>query len=286
MLLAAQQSEKPARSLAMYLETVDQFAELAVKRSGFLKRSPLGFWITSMMAGAYIGLGILLIFSVGSDADPAYRPLIMGASFGIALTLVVFAGADLFTGHTMYMPMGLLRRRVGWSELIGVWAMSWLGNLVGAALLAVLFVYGGGGLVLHSKSGLLMNVAAAKMNAPALALFCRAVLCNWLVCLALWMSGRTTNDAAKCILIFWCLFAFISSGYEHSIANMTIFAVALLGEHPDSVSLAGMFHNLLWVTLGNIASGAGIMGLGYWAASRPMLAKPMLAVSQDAAAGD
>ena len=270
----------------MYLETVDQFAELAAKRSGFLKRSPLGFWITSMMAGAYVGLGIILIFSVGSDVEPAYRALIMGASFGIALTLVVFAGADLFTGHTMYMPLGLLRRRVGWGELASAWTVSWLGNLVGAALLAWLFVLGGGGLVLHSKSGLLMSVAAAKMNAPALALFCRAVLCNWLVCLALWMSARTSSDAAKCIVIFWCLFGFIGSGYEHSVANMTLFAIALLGEHPDSVTVAGMLHNLLWVTLGNIVSGAGIMGLGYWAASRPTLPKPVLVVSQDAAAGD
>jgi formate/nitrite transporter FocA (FNT family) len=97
----------------MYLETVDHFAGVASQRSEFLKRSPLGFWISAMMAGAYVGLGIILIFSVGSDADPAYRALIMGASFGIALTLVVFAGSDLFTGHTMFMPLGLLRGRIG-----------------------------------------------------------------------------------------------------------------------------------------------------------------------------
>jgi nitrite transporter len=270
----------------MYLETVDHFAEVAVKRSDFLKRSPLGFWISSMMAGAYVGLGIILIFSVGSDADPAYRALIMGTSFGIALTLVVFAGSDLFTGHTMFMPLGLLRRRVGWSELGSAWAMSWLGNLVGAGLLALLFVAGGGGAMLHSKSGLLLTVAAAKMTAPASALVARAILCNWLVCLALWMSARMTSDSAKCIAIFWCLFAFIGSGYEHSVANMTLLAIALLGDHPDAVSIAGMAYNLLWVTVGNIIAGAGIMGLGYWAMSRPVRAKPVLVASRDAAAGD
>jgi len=271
---------------AMYLETVDHFAEVALKRSEFLKRSPLGFWISAMMAGAYVGLGIILIFSVGSDADPGYRALIMGGSFGIALTLVVFAGSDLFTGHTMYMPLGLLRRRIGWSELASSWLVSWLGNLVGAGLLAVLFVAGGGGAVLHSKSGLLLTVAAAKMTAPASALFARAVLCNWLVCLALWMSARMTSDAAKCIAIFWCLFAFIGSGYEHSVANMTLLAIALLGEHPDTISVGGMLYNLFWVTLGNIVAGAGIMGVGYWAMSRPVLPKPVLVASRDAAAGD
>lgn len=270
----------------MYLETVDHFASMASKRSEFLKRSPLGFWISAMMAGAYIGLGIILIFSVGSDADPAYRSLIMGASFGIALTLVVFAGADLFTGHTMFMPMGLLRGRIGWSDLASAWAMSWLGNLVGAALLAALFVAGGGGAVLHSKSGFMLTVAAAKMNAPALALFARAVLCNWLVCLALWMSGRTTSDAAKCIVIFWCLFAFIGSGFEHSVANMTLLGIALLSEHPDTISIGGLFYNLFWVTLGNIVSGAFIMGVGYWTMSRPIMAKPVLVSARDAAAGD
>ncbi len=270
----------------MYLETVDQFAEIARKKSDFLKRSPLGFWISAMMAGAFIGLGIILIFSVGSDADPGYRALVMGVSFGIALTLVVFAGADLFTGHTMFMPMGVLRGRVGWSDLGASWSVSWLGNLVGAALLALIFVTGGGGAVLHSKSGFLMMVAAAKMNAPALALFCRAVLCNWLVCLALWMAQRTSSDAAKCIVIFWCLFAFIGSGFEHSVANMTLLGIALLAEHPETISLGGLVHNLLWVTLGNVVSGAVIMGAGYWAMSRPMGTKPVLINPQNAAAGD
>ncbi len=270
----------------MYLDTVDQFAEIAHEKSDFLKRSPLGFWISAMMAGAFIGLGIILIFSIGSDADPGYRALVMGASFGVALTLVVFAGADLFTGHTMFMPMGMLRGRVGWSDLAASWTVSWLGNLAGAGLLAIVFIAGGGGAMLHSKSGLLMTVAAAKMGAPALALFCRAVLCNWLVCLALWMSQRTTSDAAKCIVIFWCLFAFIGSGFEHSVANMTLLGVALLAEHPETISLAGLFHNLLWVTLGNIVSGALIMGAGYWAISRPVRAKPVLVEVQNAAAGD
>jgi nitrite transporter NirC len=85
-----------------------------------------------------------------------------------------------------------------------------------------------------------------------------------------------TNDAAKCIAIFWCLYAFIASGFEHSVANMTLFSIALLADHPASVTLGGMGWNLLWVTMGNIISGAGIMGFGYWAASRvPAVAEPV-----------
>jgi len=268
----------------MFLETVDQFAATAVARSNFLRRSPLGFWISAMMAGAYVGLGIILIFSIGSDVDPAYRGLIMGASFGIALTLVIFAGSDLFTGHTMFMSLGWLRGRVSLGELGGCWAVSWLGNLAGCAVLAVLFVAGGGGAMLHSKSQFIMTVATAKMTAPALSLFARAVLCNWLVCLAIWMSGRMTSDAAKCIAIFWCLFGFIGSGYEHSIANMTLLLIPLLSPHPDTITWGGFAYNMFWVTFGNAVAGALFMATGYWAASRPAAAPatPLHAVSDAA----
>ena len=86
------------------------------------------------------------------------------------------------------------------------------------------------------------------MTAPATEVFVRAILCNWLVCLAIWGSARTDNDAAKCIIIFWCLFAFIAAGFEHSVANMTVFAVSLFSEHPEGVSVAGAAHNLIWAT--------------------------------------
>ncbi len=261
----------------MYLDTVEYFAEVAAKKAAYLKRTPFSFLVSAMMAGAYIGLGIILIFSVGSDIDPAYRPLVMGASFGIALTLVIFAGADLFTGHTMYMSLGLAKRRTTLADLASAWTMSWVGNLVGCAILAAIFVAGGGGAVLNSKSQFFFTVAAAKMNAPALSLFARAILCNWLVCLAIWMSARMTNDTAKCIAIFWCLFGFIGSGYEHSVANMTLFLIALLGHHPETVTWAGLVHNLLWVTLGNIVAGAVFMGLGYTVASASPAAIPAVA---------
>lgn len=247
----------------MFLETVDQFADLAAAKAAFLKRSPLGFWISAMMAGAYIGLGIILIFSVGNSVDESIRPVIMGASFGIALTLVIFAGSDLFNAHTMFMTFGWLRRRTKMRDVLGCWFGSWAGNLAGSLLLAVVFVAGGGG-----KAPLILSVAAAKMSAPALELVARGALCNWLACLAVWTSARMTSDAAKCIAIFGCVYAFSASGFEHSVANMTLLSIALLVPHPATVSLTGLGWNLLWVTLGNLLSGAGIMGLGYFLASR------------------
>ncbi len=248
----------------MYHESIDHFANFADGKVKALKRNPAGFFVGAMMAGAYIGFGIILIFILGSAVDSQIKKLVMGASFGIALTLVVFAGSELFTGHTMYMMFGWLRKTTSSANLAMVWLIVWIGNLAGSAFVGSLFVLGGASGIVDVSDSFVNHVAGSKMNAPAIELFARGILCNWLVCLALWMSGRTTNDAAKCIVIFWCLFAFIASGFEHSVANMTLFSIALLGKHPESVSLLGMGHNLLWVTLGNLLSGSLFMALGYW----------------------
>lgn len=257
----------------MFADTVSKLSEMGAGRARFLEENPLGFWISSMMAGIYVGFGILLIFSLGSALDPSVRPLVMGGAFGLALILVVFAGADLFTGHTMSMTLSVLERRASWHGLAAVWATSWLGNLAGALLLAALFVAGGGGQITTAPSELIYKAAAAKMNMEAGALLARAILCNWLVCLAIWMAARIAHEGARMIAIAWCLFAFIASGYEHSIANMTIFGVALLSPHPDTVTWPGMGWNLFWVTLGNTIAGALFMAGAYWTASRRLNAR-------------
>ncbi len=87
------------------------------------------------------------------------------------------------------------------------------------------------------------------------------------MCLALWTSGQAKSDVAKCILIFWCLFAFIASGFEHSVANMTLLSIALFFPHGDTVSWLGFANNLTWVTLGNIAGGGVFVGGMYWLAT-------------------
>lgn len=268
----------------MYAETIDGFTKAAEKKLAAMRQHPGGFFVSSMMAGAYVGIGIILIFTLGSQVPPEFQKLVMGATFGIALTLVVIAGAELFTGHTMFMA---LRGYRGMGTVLDVgasWGMTWIGNLAGALGLVALFALGGGGGLLASPDTLVMKVAAAKMNAPALSLFARAILCNWLVCLALWMSARVNSDSAKCIVIFWCLLAFIANGFEHSVANMTLLGLALAGNHPESVSVAGFAWNLAWVSFGNAIGGAVFVAGAYYvstygfpraaAARRASLARP------------
>lgn len=252
----------------MYTEALETAASQSVAKRDYLKSSKLSYLIASILAGAYVGFGIILIFSLGAPLSGANLPVIsltMGLAFGIALTLVIFAGSELFTGNNMCMVIGLLERKVGLKDLLKVWGWSYLGNFLGSIGLAALAACSG---VMAAKAEFVVKAAQLKMQAPLGELFIRGVLCNWLVCLAVWTSMRTKSDAAKCILIFWCLFAFIACGFEHSVANMTLLPLALFLPHPAGVSWQGLGNNLFAVTLGNIIGGGLFVGVFYWLACR------------------
>lgn len=251
----------------MYPGNINVFADLAVQKANRIQCNFLSFVVSSIMAGIFIGLGIILIFSVASGVEPGYQKLVMGVSFSIALMLVVFTGTELFTGHTMYMSLGLLERVVRLRDLFAVWITSWFGNLIGSVILVGIFIAGGAAEQLAEADSLLQNIAVYKVNSSATELVAKGILCNILVCLALWISARVDSDIAKCTIIFWCLFAFIASGYEHSIANMTLLTIALMAEHSHAISLGGLLHNLIWVTLGNIIGGAVFVALAFWVAT-------------------
>lgn len=250
----------------MYRETIEKSAANAQRIRDHAGEQPLGFAVGCMMAGAYVGIGIILIFVLGNLIDAAWCPLVMGATFGIALTLVIIAGAELYTGHTMYVTFGVKTGRLSIAQAATVLAQSWGGNLLGAVLLAWLFFVAGGGQLLPVESSLLHQVALAKSTAPASVLLAKGILCNWLVCLAVWMCMRV-EGTGRFIAIWWCLLAFIACGFEHSIANMSIFALSWFGKHPVEFTLAGAGWNLFWVTLGNTIAGVVLMGLGYWYAT-------------------
>lgn len=270
----------------MYADTIEAFCRIADRKVAALRRAPAGFLVASMLAGAYVGLGIILIFTLGSQVPAEAQKLVMGTTFGIALTLVVIAGAELFTGHTMFMALRAFAGKGSVGDVGASWAMTWAGNLAGSLVLVALFVAAGGGGLLSAPDTLVMKVAAMKMNAPALTLVARAILCNWLVCLALWMSARVDSDIARCAVIFWCLLAFIASGFEHSVANMTLLGLALAGNHPDTVTLGGFGWNLAWVTLGNTIGGAIFVGGAYYVSSNGFPVARPVAVEAPAVGDD
>ncbi len=247
-------------------DSVIEAAAVAKTKVAFLRKNPLGYLILSMLAGVYVGFGIVLIFAIGAPLIAANSPaakLAMGASFGIALSLVIVAGSELFTGNNMFMAIGLLRRTVSPSGLALVWLLSFAGNLLGALGLAWLVARSG---VLGGSPHLVVieKTVTAKMQLPFDTLFYRGLLCNWLVCLAVWTAMRSKSEAGKLVMIFWCLFAVIAAGFEHSVANMTLLAIGLLQPHGAGVSVAGFVHNMVPVTLGNIAGGTLFVGGAYW----------------------
>jgi nitrite transporter NirC len=273
-------------------ETVNAIANAARTKAGFLKHSPIEYLVLSLMAGAYVGLGIVLIFAIGAPLQAMGSgavKAVMGASFGVALTLVIFAGSELFTGNNLVMTIGALSRTVTASAVGKVWAVSFIGNLAGSMLLA-LATAASGVLGKAPAKDFVLAVVTAKMAAPLSELFYRAVLCNILVCLAVWMALRAKDETARLVLIFWCLFAFIGAGFEHSIANMTLLSLGLFLPHDHSlVTWMGFARNLSVVTAGNVVGGALFIALPYWYVAqgqRKMLAVRSVAdVAPVAAAG-
>ncbi|TDX48410.1 formate/nitrite transporter family protein [Orenia marismortui] len=251
----------------MFKETTDNVATAAKKKVSFMNSNLARYFVLSMLAGIFVGFGVMLVFSIGAPLKAAGSPLIktiMGASFGVALTLVIFAGSELFTGNNLVMAVGWLSGEVSFKDMIKLWFWCYLGNLVGSIGVAWLFFKTG--LIAKAPTlNLILGATAGKMNAPVSELFFRGILCNMLVCLAIWMGIKAKNEVSKLILIFWCLFAFIGSGFEHSVANMTILAMGLfIPGHPETITIAGYLRNLVPVTLGNIVGGALLIGAVYW----------------------
>jgi nitrite transporter NirC len=240
-------------------------------------RRPGRYLVSAMLAGAFIGAALVLMVAVTGPLQAAASPwvkLIQGLVFGIALTLVVFAGAELSTGNMMTMVQGAATRRVGITAAIVVILFSFVGNLVGSAVFAWL-VHESGILTAVTTPGkppagetALAALIKTKTAETGTVLFFRGVLCNFLVCLAVWMGVRTKSDGAKMALIFWCLLAFVACGFEHVVANMTTFSLAMF-DHVHGATVAAFGRNLLFVGLGNLVGGGLLVGVAYAFVARP-----------------
>lgn len=251
----------------MYRDDVEAVGQAARGKVNLLTNNPLGYFLSSALAGAYIGFGILLIFTIGGQlAGSPFTKTVMGASFGVALSLVVIAGGDLFTGNTMVGTLGILEKTVSLREIGKLWIVCYLGNWAGSILLAL--VYMGTGLCTGPVAEFMANGALGKMTAGFMPLFFRGALCNILVCVAVWCGTRCKSESGKLIMIFWCLFAFITAGFEHSIANMTLLTIGLLNPVVEGLTLGGYFLNLVAVTLGNMVGGILFVAVPYYQISK------------------
>ncbi len=219
--------------------------------------------LLGVLAGAFIGLGAMLFVLVKSDPSLGFAAssILGGLVFAMGLLMVVVAGAELFTGNNLIV-MAWADGRVSTGQVLRNWAIVCAASFVGAAGLALLVWASGhaslnGGAIGHK----VVQIAVAKQELPFVTAMLRGVLCNVLVCMAVWMAmgGRSVTDKAVAVVL--PVMAFVAAGFEHSIANMYLMPLAMLLQHGGltgevPVTWSGMLGNWLPVILGNILGGA------------------------------
>ncbi|MBU5590499.1 formate/nitrite transporter family protein [Clostridium sp. MSJ-4] len=249
----------------MFSEEINKISLAGEAKVRLMEKSKSRYILAAVLAGVFVGFGTLLIFTIGgllAHVKAPYTKIVMGVSFGIALSLVIMAGSELFTGNNMVMTIATLNKKVTLNKSIKIWIYSFIGNLIGSIFIASLFV--GAGLAKGATADFILNASQGKMDTGVIELLARGMLCNMLVCLAVWCSFKMKEESGKLIMIFWCLFAFITTGFEHSVANMTLLSISLMIPHAATITFGGFIYNLAIVTLGNFIGGAIFIGWAYY----------------------
>lgn len=253
--------------------SLEQVEYLASKKLAVYKNSVIRYLMRASMASMFIGFGVIVAFKSGNYFYIVHSPFaypMAAITFGVAILLIAYGGGDLFTGNTFYFTYSAIRKKMKWSEVLTLWGLSYIGNIIGAACFALLIHLTG----LYNDASVnsyLLSVVEKKMHVPTSQLFFRGILCNWLVCLAFFIPMTLKEDISKIMTMLLLVFCFFISGYEHSIANMCTFAIALVIDHPETISFNGVIHNLIPVTIGNIIGGSILMASFYFYINKPFL---------------
>ena len=260
--------------------------------------------LRGFMAGAYIGMGAALatVCSTGIQAADAtlrygtasagFSQLILGATFPVGLIIIVLTGAELFTGDAMLAPMAAFIHKISWMQVINLWIWVYIGNLIGSVWYAYLMAYGpfsswdaAGAATVTAFGTRAIAIAVAKTSyvgtAGMWSAFLKAIGCNWLVNLAILLGICADDLIGKFFGIWFPIMAFVSSGFEHSVANMYFIPAGILtqGFLTDPTLLNAKLNwvtmwtsNLIIVTIGNIVGAMLFVGVLYWVAFRKEIA--------------
>jgi formate transporter len=234
-------------------------------------------FVSSFLAGAYIGFGGLVAITVSSGLDPktwgTLPTLFTGTAFTLGLVLVLIAGSDLATGNMMLVPLGAMRGKLGIGDVVKNLTVVLLGNLAGALFVAFFLavqtgVIGGTGAEPGSTAALtharLSTIALDKATAhTAWQTFLRGVGCNWLVCLAVWMSLAAKSVSGKVLAIFFPIMAFVAMGFDHVVANMFFLPAAIFAGVPG-LGWGDVLLNWLLAGVGNLVGAVIFVSTSYW----------------------
>ncbi len=218
-----------------------------------------------ILAGAFIAFGAMFYTVVVTGSELGFGPtrLIGGLAFSLGLILVVVGGAELFTGNSLIL-LARLDGRIGTPALLRNWSIVYVGNLIGALGAAVLVHLSGTLNMNNSAVGQTAQaIAEAKVSLDFIPALARGVLCNTLVCLAVWMCFAAHTVTGKVVAMVFPVSAFVALGFEHSVANMYLLPVAAL-QPGSTIGIAAMLGNLIPVTIGNLIGGGVLVALTYW----------------------
>jgi formate/nitrite transporter len=232
-------------------------------------------FILGIFAGVYIAFGAELATIVGHDVSQflgvGIAKLVIGSVFSVGLMLVVIAGAELFTGNNLIM-LSVLNKQASVGSMLRNWGIVYFANLIGSLLIVLLIHYSG---LLNVNDGAVgakaVAIANGKVNLDFMQAFTRGILCNWLVCLAVWLAVAAKTVIGKIFACFFPIMAFVASGFEHSVANMYFIPIGILnksmaasGVDVSNLNIGGLISNLVPVTLGNIVGGAFFVSTLYY----------------------
>ncbi len=247
-------------------EIISVASKLAIEKEAYSTRKIL---VLSFMAGAYIAFGGLLAILIGGGVpgiaaeNPGISKFLFGAAFPVGLMIVVMAGAELFTGNNAYFMPNVLSRKQSWTAPLRNWGLVYLGNFIGSVFIAY-FLTHLTDIVSHEPwSDSVRSIAVAKTGNPFYKTFLKGIGANWLVCLALWMGMSAQHTSGKILGLWWPVMAFVTMGFEHSIANMFFIPLAIF-EGADISWGTFIIKNLIPATIGNIVGGAFFVGTLYW----------------------
>ena len=278
-------SDPSAKAPGIIGGTLPPDMALACEAAGATKagRDALALLVLGVLAGAFIAFGAMfmtVVLSGAGDLPFGVARLLAGLVFSLGLILVIVGGAELFTGDSL-MILACASRRISIAALARTWTLVYIGNIAGAlGTAALVFLAGQHGFGSGAVGKTALTVASAKAALPTVQLFFLAVLCNVLVCLAVWMSFGAHSAADKVLVIVPPVAAFVAAGFEHSIANIYLLPYALaikafagpefwaaIGQ--DASAYAGLtiqaaLHNIAVATVGNLIGGSLMVGAVYW----------------------
>lgn len=236
-------------------------ADAGAGKVGLLYEDPLRYLLRAVGAGMGLTLVVFVFWILKQNLrDISVGAVIASGFFGVGLMIIVFTNTELFTSNNMYLTVSSREGRTSWTQAVSLWISCYFGNLAGAILVALLLV-GAGSIGQLSPDHALFDGALHKAQQPGSEIFFKGILANWIVCLAVRIALRCKEEIAKILVLVLIVFIFVYLGFEHSIANMGTFSMAILGG--GSVTVGEALHNLLFSTAGNVIGGVLLVGLPF-----------------------